>query len=277
MKEGISIVMSYFDRKIQLNRTLSSISKSLYDKSKLEIIIVNDASDDIDTIVNNYPELNIILFNVGTNDKTWENSCIPFNIGFSLVNYDKVIIQNPETYHVDDILTYVDKNLTDKNYLTFGCYSLSYTEFITNDYNNINIINKKFENACSSGWYNHSKYAPNYLHFCSSISYNNLNLLKGFDEDYKNGIGFDDNEFLHRIKLLGLKLEIVDNPMVYHQWHDSTYHYNDNTDIDKINKINNLFYKNKLLYNNITLQRNTYKINNNLFFNNKIIEKSNVN
>lgn len=272
MKEGISIVMAYFNRKIQLNRTLSSISKSLYDKSKLEIIIVNDASDDISDVVNNFSELNILLFNIRTNDKTWENSCIPFNIGFSLVNYDKVILQNPETYHNGDILTYVNNNLTDDNYLTFGYYSLSYTEFITNDYNNINIINKKFEYTCTSGWYNHSQYIPSYLHFCSAISYNNLSILRGFDEDYKNGVGFDDNEFLHRIKLLGLKLEIVDNPIVYHQWHQSSYHYDVNTDINIVNKLNKLFNDNKQLYNK-TLQNNTYVINNNLFFNKNYTKK----
>jgi hypothetical protein len=266
MKDGISIVMSYHSRRIQLSRTLSSITKSKYDKSKLEVIIINDVSDDIQDIVNSFSELNIVLYNIKEKQKNWINACIPYNIGFNLAIYDKIIIQNPESFHNGDILSYVDNNLTNQNYLSFGCYSLSYTEFTNNDYNNINISDLPFKYICDSGWYNHSKHRPVYYHFCSAISYDNLCRLNGFDEEYGYGIGFDDNEILHRIRLLGLNMEIIDNPIVYHQWHSSVYHYNDDTDINiKINT-NRLFGINKELYSN-TLSKKTHIINNNLFFN----------
>lgn len=266
MKHGISIVMAYHNRKVQLERTLLSITKTMYDKSKLEVIIVNDASDNIDDVVHNFSQLNILLYNVKNVQKNWTNSSIPYNIGFNLVTYDKVIIQNPESYHNGDILTYVNNNLTNNNYLSFACYSLSYDQYSINDYDNVIIVNEPPKYICDSGWYNHSKFRPVYYHFCSAIGYDNLSKLNGFDEEYGYGIGFDDNEILHRIRLLGLNMEIIDNPNVYHQWHESLYHYNTNTDINIISNINKLFNDNKLIYNK-TLNKKTYVINNNIFFN----------
>ena len=258
--------MAYYDRRIQLIKTLESIKGSSYDKSKLEIIIINDASDLISDIKDIFSDLTIIICNVKNKQKTWVNCCIPYNIGFNMVKYDKVIIQNPESYHNGDILAYVDSNLTDKNYITFGCYSLSIEEFKDNNYQNIVFNNGLPEYTCESGWYNHTQYNPKYYHYCSAISYDNLCKLKGFDETYKNGIGYDDNEFLHRIRLLGLDISIVDNPFVFHQWHGSTYHFDISYPKEFIDNNKRLLNINFELYKN-TLEKKTHIINNNSFFN----------
>lgn len=266
MNEGISIVMAYYKRKTQLYRTLMSIMNSPYDKTKLEIIIVNDASDNIDEVKIAFSKLDINIVNIKEKQKNWVNCCIPFNIGFNLVNYDKIIIQSPECYHNGDILNYVNENLTDKNYITFACYSLSISEINNNDYRNTDIINEIPKFICESGWYNHSKYNPTHYHFCSAMSYDNLCKLNGFDESYKNGIGYDDNEFLFRIKSLGLNLEIIDNPFVFHQWHNSDYHYCSESDsYETMNNINKLIDTNEILYNN-TKSKNTYVVNDNTLF-----------
>jgi hypothetical protein len=278
MKEGISIVMTYFNRKVQLYRTLTSIRKTSYDKSKMEIIIINDNGDYITDLLNAFSDLNIILCTIKKDEKIWKNPCIPYNIGFKLIHYDKVIIQNPETYHKGDILEYVNKNLTNDNYITFGCYSVPFQDFIKSDYDNIQYVDKIFTSACSPGWYNHQIYNPSYLHFCSAISYDNLCKLNGFDEKYKDGIGYDDNEFLYRVKLLGLKLEIISDPIVLHQWHSSPIRWN-TTDTEKsINEKRKLFKVNSHIYNNYTLKKDTYLINENKYFNNntKIIKKDGI-
>ena len=269
MEKGISIVMAYYNRKTQLYRTLMSIKNSSYNKKKLEIIIVNDASDNIDEVKSAFSMLDINLVNIRQNQKTWVNCCVPFNIGFNRVKYDKVVIQSPECYHNGDILSYVDNNLTNENYISFGCYSLSFNENNNNDYANTNIINEKPKFISESGWYNHSEYNPTHYHFCSAMKYDNLCRLNGFDEDYKDGVGYDDAEFLHRIKLLGLKTEIIDNPFVFHQWHSSDYHYCPESDsTDKILNVNKLISKNELLYNN-RLSNDSYVINNNTYFSKK--------
>lgn len=269
-ENGISIVMAYHNRREQLLRTLSSILLTKYDLNKLQIIIVDDCSNSenmLDDIVNLYPSLNIKLIKINVNDKKWVCSCIPFNIGFNDIKYNKVIIQNPESYHNGDILSDVNRRLTDDNYLTYSCYSLSESEYCNNDYNNIQYTDIKPKYACSSGWYNHSKYNPKYYHFLSSITTKNLFKINGFDEDYKDGIGFDDNEILHRIKLLGLGIEIVDQPFIFHQWHESIYHYNDNMSEDNKNNKITQFKINENIYINKTLKLEDYKIINNKYLN----------
>jgi GT2 family glycosyltransferase len=267
---GISIVMAYHNRRIQLIKTLNSINKTNYDKSKLEIIIINDCSSDEHNI-NDLPivfnKLNIKLLNTNKISKDWVNSCVPYNMGFNYVKYDKIIIQNPECYHNDDILSYTYDNLTNKNYLSFGCYSLNNEESNSITFDHIKPLDQKFGLACSSGWYNHTEYRPSYYHFCSAITKNNLDKLNGFDEDFKDGIGWDDNEFLYRIKLLDLSTEIINEPFVYHQAHNSNiYRYNELTPQKEKDYKNNLFYKNNDIYKNKTLKLLNYKILNNKYY-----------
>jgi hypothetical protein len=59
------------------------------------------------------------------------------------------------------------------------------------------------------------------LHFCTAITTTNLKKLNGFDERLKDGIAYEDNVFVHQIKNLGLRIDIPDRPMVFHQWHYS--------------------------------------------------------
>ncbi len=273
MIEGISIVMAYHNRRTQLIRTLNSIDKTNYNKNKIQIIIVNDNSSEEHSIndLNDKFDLDIFVINIPKKQKKWVNSCVPYNIGFNHIKYDKVIIQNPECYHNGDILSYTDKNLTDKNYFSFGCYSLNYDETNNDKYDHIELLDKKFDTVCSSGWYNHDKHRPSYYHFCSAITKDNLKELNGFDEDYKDGIGWDDNEILHRIKLLNLETKIINDPFVFHQYHDSeNYRYNNLTPQSEKDQKNKLFYDNKTIYNNKTLKLPNYEILNNKYYTKKL-------
>lgn len=271
MKNGISIVMTYHNRKELLIRTLDSIKKSSFSKSKLEIIIVNDASSkdhEIDDLIYSiYNELNLKIINIKEKQKKWNNSCVPYNIGFNYIKYDKVIIQNPECYHNGDILTHVHNNLNNDNYLSYGCYSLNWENTINSNYENIKINDIKSKGAIYDGWYNHSIINPTGYHFCSSITYENLCKLNGFDERYKDGIGYDDNEFVYRIKKLGLDFKIIDTPFVFHQAHKSVFRFNSLSPQEEKDLKLKLFDKNYNLFINVTKKDVNYKITNNIFFN----------
>jgi len=268
--DGISIVMAYHNRRELLIKTLNSINETKYDKKTLEIIIINDCSSEehnINDLPIVYNSLNIKLFNVDKKDKDWVNACVTYNIGFSYIKYDKVIIQNPECYHNGDILSHTDKNLTDKNFLSYGCYSLSWDDTKNDKYEYIELLNQKSEMACSPGWYNHTEYRPLYYHFCSSITKDNLEELNGFDEDYKDGIGYDDNEFVHRIRLLHLDMKIINDPFVFHQAHDSeNYRHNSLTPKLEKDQKKKLFYENGELFKNKTSKLLDHKIHNNKYY-----------
>jgi glycosyltransferase involved in cell wall biosynthesis len=203
-----AIVCTYYNRQEQLLRTLESFTQ--YDPNEFRVVIVDDGSDeDI--------KLPITRFEVvvlKTYRKTWLQGDPAWNIGFYyalLKNPNVVILQNAECYHEGDILSYA-KRVTDKTYISFGCYSQSK--------NGKTINNKCASFGGDSAWYNHPVYRPTGYHFCSAITANNLRKINGFDERFSFGVGYDDDYLLHQIKCLGLKVEITEEPFVIHQWHE---------------------------------------------------------
>jgi hypothetical protein len=213
------------------------IEKSRH-KDLIEIIAVDDGSIDSERIDDfpNLIDLDIKVIRIEPKDKTWVNPCVPFNIGFNHVNTDIIIIQNPECIHFGDVIGYTLDNIKENVYLNFGCYSIdkNYTDKINKMNLNNNSIGKLLfplrKNGVladgTTGWYNHSKYRPHKLHFCSSIMRKDLMEIGGFDERYKDGIGYDDNDFLRRIERKGMEIKMIDNPFVIHQYHGNTNYSN---------------------------------------------------
>lgn len=243
----ISIVMAYFNRKEQLKNTINSIKKSEF--KDFELIIVDDGSSlehRAELVMENDPDINYNITYIDPEQKWWSNPCIPFNIGFKKATGDVIILQNPECYHSGDILSYINDNISYTDYLTFSCYSLSREETIDTHMKNSRCAN--FDG--DSGWYNHPIYRPSGYHFCSAIYKTHLDELNGFDERYAMGIGYDDNELLVRIHRKGLRISIIENPIVYHQWHYSSSNSKKNSQ------------DNAQIYRNLTLKEETWRVNN---------------
>lgn len=214
--------MTYYQREKQLLKTLDSFK----DYTDFEVVIVDDNSpDDI-----NLPELPFEVTILKLRKKQWINPGPTFNIAFDYAlkeNPEAIVIQNAECYHKGDILGYVRNNLTERNYITFGCYSLGKDEDV-----DLKVLNKRGASGNGdSAWYNHSRYRPEALHFCSAITTSNLRKINGFDERLALGLGYEDNLFIHQIRVLGLKVQIVDNPFVFHQYHYDVKAFNFDLDL----------------------------------------------
>lgn len=253
----ISIVTSYFNRKNLLINTLKSISKTNH--TDFEFIIVDDASNEenrIEDLSIKFPFVKIIR--VEPENKWYINPCVPFNLGFKNATGDIVIIQNPECLHTSDIVSYVNDNLKENDYFVFGCYSLNEqnTEYISNNIeNHKNIVFNDFGARYDGddAWYNHSLYRPVGYHFTSAIFRSKLVELNGFDERYSNGYGYDDNEFLHRLKKI-CTIKLINNPLVLHQ-----NHYN--LKGTKSSPTLKPTVDNSDLFHNTTLKENKIKVN----------------
>lgn len=254
----ISIVTAYYNRKSLFYRTLQSIAKS--ECKDFEVIAVDDASKEeerIDEFEKEFPFLKVIR--VEPKDKWYYNSCIPYNMGLAKARGDIIILQNPECLHVHDVLSYAKENINDSNYFVMSCYSIDedYTNGILPyvDYNKLLDILPQQIVADYTGWYSHSKYNPHAFHFCSVISRNNMNKLGGFDERYAPGIGYEDNEFLDRVKRLGIKITIVNEVTVIHQWHPKVY------DLSLSKKFESLYSENAVLHRQ-TKKEHIRRVNN---------------
>lgn len=207
------IVMTYYDRQFQLEKTLKSISNA-------KVIIVDDSSPE-DIVL---PKLNYPVEIIKTSGKNWTNPEPAYNIGLkrALDFKEDIIIQNAECYHVGDVVGYAERNISWDNYITFSCFSLD-KENTLKEHNVHELLNSegaKYKSHLS--WYNHPVYRPCAFEFCAAISRENIINLNGYDERFSQGIGCGDDYLLHRVRQLGLRVEIPVNPFVVHQWHEDS-------------------------------------------------------
>jgi GT2 family glycosyltransferase len=268
----LSIVTSYYNRKPQFINTLKTLKHSKQ-FDNIELIVADDGSSEehkLDDILDEYPFIKLIR--IEPKDKWYINPCIPFNKAIKAATGDIIILQNPECLHVGDILSNIVDNLTDENYITYSVYSADYQttqelqkypfekkyifELIKNRLEPFNNQNYVSEGVCC--WYNHSIHRPVAYHFISAITKKNMDRLNGFDERFSNGIGFDDDELLFRIKKLGLNIQICDSLFGVHQWH-----YSENSFFARAGNAAEASHRNSKIFNDITKNLESCYVNNN--------------
>lgn len=260
----ISIVIAYYNRRALFIKTLESLTNTKY--TNFEVIAIDDASKEdqrIDDLPQRFSFLKV--FRIDPSKKWWCNPCVPNNIGFYKATGDVVVIQNPECFHLGDVLYDVSINWTRNRYLVYGCYALGKSKtsllagITSNDFvainNTILPTNDISLDKCphEDRWYQHSKYSPRCFNFCTAIGKKDLDILGGFDEDYADGIGYDDTEFIFRVRRRGLDIRMLDTPFVLHQWHPYTNYSGKNWD---------LHMRNKAVYENKTMADGDICVNN---------------
>ena len=205
----ITIVIQYWNRPAQLANTLQSFK---YSQSKdFNVLIVDNHSKEEIHLYGFPYKVDILRLDKEYHYLAAHNIGLKYAIKY---NPDIIIIQHSEIYHQGDIISYA-KNVTDKSYISFGCYSLGQGE--QPETVNVNPRGNNFDG--DSGWYNHPVFRAGAHHFCSAITTENLIKLNGFDERFCQGVAYDDDDFRERIKRLGLEIEITSDPFGFHQWH----------------------------------------------------------
>lgn len=215
--DGISIVMTTHERITQTLFTLETIKTQHF--PNLQVILIDDSSTFIDESLFTFS-----IDYVKILDKKWINPCINYAIGFKLVKYSKVIIQNAEVCHVGDVLKYVYENLTSDNYLVFNVACVPDLEAneplygVEWEYKKVykHVLENKYD------WYQHHIELNKKYHFLTAITKKNLEKLGGFDIDYTMGSCFDDNDFIYRIEnVLQLNIHCVKGErMGIHLFHE---------------------------------------------------------
>jgi len=220
----LSVVMTYHNRPDQFDLTLRSIQEQ--GDPDLELIVVDDASDEDLKARHVLDRLGVEakLIEITEEEKYWVNPSVPYNMGFSEVTGDVVVIQNAEAAHVGQVFREIRCKVSTTTYIVAPCYSTTENEFhrLCGTKGGAEAsIRSVVEPNKRDQWYHHPQLFPKWYHFCSAMTTDNLQRLGGFNEAFAAGYCFEDNEFLLRIrKRLKLTVDSMANgTYVIHQWH----------------------------------------------------------
>ena len=263
-----SVLMPYYDRKTLYN-TLMSFKYHYGNRRDYEVIIIEDQKNtdekhkDLLNIINVYSNcMNIQYY---TSNFEGFNPTPSFNYASSKSSGEYLIITNPECFHVVNIIGELDKiySVSPNSYVLCACINVLSISDQINDFNKFEFIPARMgidgmkdipygdilqlkdvdslKTQDQLDWYQHSIYHNRGLHFCSSISKRKYQEISGFDEKYNQGIGWEDNDFINKIRLGNIEIIYRDDLLVFHQFHKREYHRKNM----HLNALNRKFYNEK--------------------------------
>ena len=212
----ISVLMPYYDRAKQLEATLESY-EAYYRDVDYEVILVEDRKnllddhmhDDLLDTLHRHNKIHNNLV-VNTSYKGYAPGA-HYNLAAKLARGDTLVLTNPEIRHTCKILPYLEGKDV---YEVCACLALN-------------------ADGSVEQWYQHSAYNPRCLHFCSAISADTYAKVGGFDTDFFEGWGYDDNSFVEQVRRAGIPILQRDDLLTHHLHHDRSY----NMDPDTLNAL----------------------------------------
>jgi glycosyltransferase involved in cell wall biosynthesis len=202
--------MAYYNRPEVLANTLLVYSRLDEYSEPVEIIIVDDGS----TLRPQRwdPNLNVRYIRL---DRPGTNPCLPFNIAVKAASNDTIVLTNPECLPLHN----VGRMEGVKGYEVWSCLSMT-KAMSEKGFDAVDVLGHPYAATQDGGegWYVHPKYNPRPLHFLAAMPRQSFLDIGGFDEDFRMGVAYEDDDFVRRIHLAGLPVTIR-REVVLHQWH----------------------------------------------------------
>lgn len=165
------------------------------------------------------------------------NPSTKYNLGVRESTGDIIILTNPETPHTVDILSALDSEDFNNNYIVCSCSAM----YLIKDGGNFKDSEYQFHY-----WYQHTKLGNNFnYHFCTAISKENYSKCGGFDERFSKGIAYEDANFVKRIIKSNINIKNRDDLIVYHLEHPRDY-FLDKDELARRIKVNDELWKYQL-------------------------------
>jgi hypothetical protein len=205
----ISLVLPYWDRKEATDRALSRMAE-LYPRLDMEVVIVDDGGEDQYYAPPGMPWP--ILVKRLPRKSEPKNPCLPINVGVHAASGRFVAISNPEMVHRAPLLEAMRDEIKaggPHTYVAAACWQPDVQR-----------------------WHAHSTRTPLYAdrtpvvmpdgaqyHFLAMVTRTLWDDAGGFDPEYREGAGYDDNDFLMRLARAEAKFVIRDDLIVDHPRH----------------------------------------------------------
>ena len=212
----ISIVLPYWDRQEAANHALALLSQH-YAGLDLEVIVVDDGNA-VPFVV---PEvaLNVRVLYLPKKDGP-KSSCVPFNEGVKAAAGEVIVLSSIEILHEKPVLPQMIEQLEalgDSGYVLAAAWCPEENKWHTHSSVKVPL------NPAGTG-----------LHFCAMLRKDFYLAAGGIDNDYRDGAGFEDNDWINRLIKAGAEFCIRDDLVVVHpktgartNWPDGAFDRNE--------------------------------------------------
>jgi GT2 family glycosyltransferase len=123
-----------------------------------------------------------LIFDRMPSKKQWKNPCVPLNKAVRNSKTPLILLQSPETYHETPCAIQMQSSM--------------------NHYKDVVLATVRTE-GIRKPWYAHPVHRPKRYWFCQMMSRQFFDEVGGFDERYREGQGWDDDEFERRLTRAG--------------------------------------------------------------------------
>jgi hypothetical protein len=230
----VSVAMPYRDRRAQLLLALRTIAASPL-RACAEVVVVDDASEDaerVEDLAGEHFGLRVVVRRIDPARRRHHNSVVAWNLAAALCTGKKLLLQNAECLHLDDLLS-AAADVRPGQYFSFGCYSLTQptTEQLWKLDGEGEDLRRRVRKTIGplrqvgataphqGAWYNHSLHRPVLYPFAAAIDREYFVEMGGFDLRFAGGSAWDDVDFVDRLKNRRTEIRLLDSPTAAHQWH----------------------------------------------------------
>jgi hypothetical protein len=198
----ISLILPYWRRQQAANEALALLARH-YAADLVEVIVVDDG-DPVPFVDPGYRPIKVVRL---PEKRAAMATCVPLNRGVEASTGDLIALSCVEMLHNTPVLYEMEREFVDAPDNTYVLAAVRCDE--------------------QDRWHCHSSVAGkpcegipmpegSGLNFLSMMRRSFWDRVGGFDEDYRKGIAFDDNDFVKRLEKAGAKFIIRDDLIVQH-------------------------------------------------------------
>lgn len=205
----LSLILPYWKRQKATDESLRLMAMH-YGDMDLEIIIVDDGSPE------SYhpPRLTLDIKVIYLPKKSCPlDPCVPYNRGAEKAKGQYIALSNPEILHMEPILQSMVEDASEDplNYVMAACFCPEQKRWHCHS-------SRKRTDDNDVG-----RYLPegSDYHFMTLMQRSLWDASGGFDEDYRNGAGYDDPDFVRRLHRAGARFIRRDDLVVLHPRKDA--------------------------------------------------------
>lgn len=192
----ISLILPYWNRQAAADEALRLIAHH-YHHLDLEVIVVDDGSSPPFRHSGFNPDANAVLKLVRLPPKKHAKAtCVPLNRGVAAATGQIIALSCVEILHKQPVLEQMRDELLRGDRNTYVSAAVWCVE--------------------QERWHAHTSLGGFPLNFMVMLHRNLWDRAGGMDEDYREGICFDDTDFLNRLRRAGMHFVIRDDLIVEH-------------------------------------------------------------